>query len=160
MIIDHAQRIDRLQRVLAEAWLERPSLLNVPGASLACKLDPYYYLGLYPGVVDFFAIRCGMFHANVLQHLVRTGNLLVHPQGGTPRITLRVVWKEGQRRARLDGCFLHSDFIDRALMLYAGEPHEQPVSSLSIDAREKQRIALLLQGKTPLQKMAFRGSAG
>jgi len=169
MIDDHAQRIDRLQRALALSWLERPGLLNRPGESLACKLDPHYYLALYPGFVDFLAKAAGMFPKNVREALVRTGNLLCDAAVPAPplegeaadralSLTLQVLWEEGgaERQARLDACFVHNSFIDRALLLYGRQSQELPVSSLAIAQAESGRVSSFLKGRTQLQGMAWR----
>lgn len=175
MIDDHAERVDRLQRALASAWLERPELLNRPGASLACKLDPHYYLALHPGFVDFLAKAAGMFQKNVREALLRTGNLLFHsvpgagagagadPEAepghpGALSVQLQVLWEEhGKlRQARLESCFVHNSFIDRALLLYGRQSQELSVSSLAIASSEAPKVQAFLKGRTQLEEMAFR----
>ncbi len=158
MIEDHAGRVDRLQRSLAAAWLERPELLNQPGAALACKIDPHYFLGLHPGFMEFLAKSAGMFQKNVRQSLLRTGNLLAHAESGEESIMLNVLWEESGkvRRARLASCFIHNSFIDRALLLYGRQGQEMPVSSLAIAGEDETKAQAFLQGRTQLQGMAFR----
>lgn len=160
MIEDHAERVDRLQRSLAAAWLERPELLNQPGSALACKIDPHYYLGLHPGFVDFLAKTAGMFQKNVRQSLLRTGNLLANAEGGADSIVLQVLWEDGGnlRRARLESCFIHNSFIDRALLLYGRQSQELPISTLAIAGEDEQKAQAFLEGRTQLQGMAFRTS--
>lgn len=156
MIDDHAERTDRLQRALAEAWLQRPEILNVPGRSLACKIDPFYYLALHPGFLDFLAKAGGMFRRNVAAALVRTGNLLTAPRDKSPAIRLHLLWGDaGEQNGRLDVNFIHNSFIDRGLKLYARREEELPISGLRVHASERETVARFLEGKTELQALAF-----
>ena len=153
---DHVERVDRLQRALAQSWLERPELLNVPGVSLACKVDPCYYLALHPGFLDFLAKAGGMFHKKVIAALVRTGNMLMMPGKGGHIVRLRLVWGASvEQNGRLDVNFIHNSFIDRALKLYAKQDAELPISGLRIHSLERERVTTFLQGKTELQALAF-----
>lgn len=158
MIEDHTERIERLQRALAEEHLERGDVLNLPGRSLACKVDPYYYLALYPAVVEHLSRHAGMFQGKALDALVRTGNLLTHPQSGAPSLFLNVIWNQSgtARRARLEVCFLHNSFVDRALVLYARQEGELPVADFSVDASDKSLVEAFLAGKTALADLAYR----
>lgn len=158
MMEDHAELVDRLQRALAAAWLERPELLNVPGASMACKVDPNYYLALYPAFIDFLSRSAGMYHDKVREALVRTGNLPVNQENGAFSLVLRLIWEQGGalRHNRLESCFLHNSFIDRALMLYARQAREFPISSLAISVVDKQKSQDFLNGRTQLEAMAFK----
>ncbi len=156
MIDDHAERTDRLQRALAEEWLQRPEILNVPGRSLACKIDPFYYLAVHPGFLDFLAKIGGMFRRNVLASLIHTGNLLTAQADKSPAIRLHLLWGDaGEQDGRLDVNFIHNSFIDRGLKLYARSESELPISGLRIHASERDVVASFLEGKTELQSLAF-----
>lgn len=158
MIEDHAERIERLQRALAEEYMARGDVFNVPGRSLIFKVDPHYCLGLFPGVVEFLARHAGMFPHKVRESLVRTGNLVVHPETGAPSLPLHLLWDQGQivKRVRIECCFLHGGFVDRALLLFARQEGELAVSPLSVDAQERDKVNAFLEGKTPLAGLAYR----
>lgn len=84
--------------------------------------------------------------------------MLAHADGGAESIVLQVVWEQGGalRRARLESCFIHNSFIDRALLLYGRQAQEQPISSLAIAGEDEHKAQAFLEGRTQLQGMAFR----
>jgi hypothetical protein len=59
---------------------------------------------------------------------------------------------------RLTVDFLPAEFIDRAVVLYGGEPSPLPVSRLRVHIREKERLAAFFAGRTPIMDLAFAPS--
>jgi hypothetical protein len=154
-MIDYAEILPRIEKALGERHRGNPDLFNVPGVSLACKVDPFTYVALRPAFVAFAARWAGVPLAAAEETLTRTGNLLVDP--GRRRLDgpLEVVADDSGRVMRLSVDFVLAAFIDRAVVLYGGEPGPLPVSRLRVHAREKPRLAVFFSGKTPLLDLAF-----
>jgi hypothetical protein len=152
-LADYTASIDRLQKALGRAYADEPWLLNMPGRSVACKIDHYYYLAVMPGFVEALARLGGMFPKQVLEALVRTGNLITKAPERDPLLPLTVSW--GGRSVTLTGAFVDADFIDRAVKTYGGFGAILNVSDLKISAADRDRIETLFQDKTPPQGLAY-----
>ncbi|MBG0775493.1 MAG: hypothetical protein H0S85_03560 [Desulfovibrionaceae bacterium] len=152
-MIDYTGVLDAVQQALAARVARRPELINTPGRSLACKIDYNYYLGLDPQFVDATAAWAGLEPALVRAALVRTGDLITSPDDREGRLTLTVAWPGG--RTRIGACLLHSNCIDRALYLYAGTAGPLPISELRIDPAFRAALDRFLEGKSPLEAVAF-----
>ncbi|THB70068.1 MAG: hypothetical protein D6E12_03405 [Desulfovibrio sp.] len=153
-MIDFSRAVDILQRELAARYSLDPSLLNSPGHSVACKIDPYYYLAMFPGFtrrLDSWRLLGG---GSSLDVLVKTGNLVTGAPGRQKNLELRVVWAEGARQAEITACFLHSGFVDRAMALY-GNGQEPPISTLRIHENDRTKVRAYLAGKTQVADLAY-----
>ena len=150
---DYQDALTRLQKGLASAFQATPEVVNVPGQSLICKVDPEYYLALEPIFTEIMARWAVSFPENVLETLARTGNMVVCKPLSTHIIPLTVNW--GGRDFEVQAAFLLADFVDRALKLYAGMPQPLPVSELRIRADERQAVEAFFGDLTPPGAVAF-----
>ncbi|MES9994515.1 hypothetical protein [Desulfovibrio aminophilus] len=153
-LTDYQDVLNRLQKALGQAHLADPLLLNVPGRSVACKVDPLYYLALQPAFVERLAKAAAMLPATVAEALVRTGNLITRAPERRHELTVPVVL--GGRLLEVRASFVDADFIDRALRLYAGLPTGLEVSDLRIAGAFRSSLEPLFENKTPLRDLAFQ----
>ncbi|WP_207262499.1 hypothetical protein [Desulfovibrio sp. Huiquan2017] len=152
-LADYTASVNHLQRALGRAFADEPWLLNMPGRSVACKIDQYYYLAVMPGFLETLGRLGGMFPDQVLETLVRTGNLITRHPERDPRLALTVSW--GARAVTLTGAFVDADFIDRAVKTYGGFGTILNVSDLKISAADRDRVEALFEDKTPPQGLAY-----
>ena len=152
-LADYTASVDHLQKALGKAFAAEPWLLNMPGRSVACKIDQYYYLAVMPGFLEALGRLGGMFPDQVLETLVRTGNLITRAPDRDPRIPLTVSW--GARSVTLSGAFVDADFIDRAVKTYGCLGCILNVSDLKISSADRPRVEALFQDKTPPQGLAY-----
>lgn len=150
---DYQDALTRLQKGLASGYQSSPGVLNVPGQSLMCKVDPEYYLALEPIFLEILARWAISFPQAVLETLVHTGNLVFCKPLSTHIIPLTVSW--GGRDYEVQAAFLPADFVDRSLKLYAGVQEPLPVSELRIRADERAALEAFFAEKTPLGHVAF-----
>jgi hypothetical protein len=157
-MIDYAQTVNELQKRLAEAFRQDPATLNLPGRSIACKIDPLYYLALHPGFCAAMARWAKLDQDLVETALIKTGDLVTNSLDRSPALVLNLTWEEQAKRsplvARLNVCFVLASFIDRALLLYAGA-EALPISALRIAAGDQERVKERLTGKTEVMSLAF-----
>ena len=154
-MLDYAEIVDQVQRGLGKRYAQNPDILNVPGVSIACKIDPYYYLAAYRGSLLQLATWCLVLPDKLESALIRTASLVTRASDRCPSIILDTVWGEGRSRARIKGCFLDAEFVDRALMLYGGRTDPLPLSGLALSGRYREKVVRFLEGKTPVQQLAF-----
>lgn len=154
-LIDYTERIERLQRGLGRAFEAEPWILNLPGKSVACKLDQYYYLAVMPAFAEKLARYSGLLPESVVETLVRTGNLITRPPERDPVVTLGVTW--GGKVYEITAAFVEADFIDRAIKVYGDMESGLNVSDLKIAAASKPSVDELFEGKTAPQGLAFTG---
>ncbi|EGB13237.1 hypothetical protein DND132_0019 [Pseudodesulfovibrio mercurii] len=152
-LADYTASVDHLQKALGRAFAAEPWLLNLPGRSVACKIDQFYYLAVMPGFLETLGRLGGMFPDQVLETLVKTGNLITKSPERDPLIPLTVSWTG--RAVTLTGAFVDADFIDRAVKTYGGLGTILNVSDLKISAADRPRIESLFQDKTPPQGLAY-----
>ncbi|MGE4553143.1 MAG: hypothetical protein AB7D57_08525 [Desulfovibrionaceae bacterium] len=153
MLTDWQELVPRLQRALARVFTQAPWVLNTPGRSVACKIDPLYYLAPQPGFSESLGRWAGVPPERVDEALVRTGNIITRAPERAPWLVVRVVF--GGREQGLRASFLDADFVERGLRLYAGLEVGLPVSDLRLAAVSRPTVTALFEGKTAPQDFAF-----
>lgn len=154
-MIDYGEILPRLEKALGTRFRDNPDILNVPGTSVACKVDPFTYVAPHPAFVTFLAKWAGVPLETAAETLVRTGNLLVDASRNRLDGPVALVEEGSARVARLPLDFIPASFIDRAVVLYGGEQDPLPVSRLRVLRAEKPRIEAFFAGKTPLLDVAY-----
>jgi hypothetical protein len=155
MIVDHNEALDRIARALGERYRQAPYILNVPGQSVACKVDAFHYLAIQPMFIKYLAQWAAMLPTRVEETLLRTGNMLSDASHAKHYHQIKVV-EEGASEAKAIGVsFVLATFIDRALTLYGGGERPLPLSGLRIARSEQETLASFFAGRTPLQDLAF-----
>lgn len=152
-LTDYSGVVERLQRGLGKGFAEEPWILNMPGRSVACKIDQYYYLAVMPGFVDKLARLGGLFPDQVTEAMVRTGNFITRAPERDPELPLTVAW--GGRPVKVKAAFVDADFIDRAVKTYGNLGSILNVSDLKISGADKASIEEFFEGKTPPQRLAY-----
>lgn len=152
-LTNHGDVVLHLQKCLGQAFRESPLLLNLPGRSLACKVDPSYYLAVEPAFTETLARLSVRLPARVREALVRTGNIVSLPPRREWLLKLGVAVSGGH--GKIKGCFVVAEFIDRALILHGGRTTGLEVSDLRLERRYKTPLEKFFAGKTPLHDMAF-----
>jgi len=150
---DYQDALTRLQKGLAQAYRDSPQVLNLPGQSVACKVDPDYYLALEPVFTEILSRWAVSFPEAVLETLSHTGNAIVCKPLSTHIIPLSVTW-DG-RDFEVQAMFLQADFVDRALKLYAGVPAPLPVSDLRIRTADRAALEAFFGESTPPKSLAY-----
>jgi hypothetical protein len=150
---DYQDIVTRLQKGLARAWAEDPLLLNLPGRSLACKIEPDYYLALQPAFVEHLARFAAVLPKSVTEALLKTGLLVSAPPERAHVLTVGVIF--GGRRTAVRASFVDADFIDRALKLYAGQPAGLEISELRLQKECRAELAAFFKNKTPPRELAY-----
>ncbi len=150
---DYQDSLTRLQKGLAQAYRDSPQVLNIPGQSVACKVDPEYYLALEPIFTEILARWAVSFPEGVLETLTRTGNVVICKPLSTHVIPLTVGW--AGKTFEVQAMFLLADFVDRALKLYAGVPAPLPVADLRILSDERKAVEAFFGDLTPPQGLAY-----
>jgi hypothetical protein len=153
LLKDYSQDIDKLQKGIAKAYSAQPWVLNLPGKSVACKIDPHYYLAIMPGFIEKLGRWGGMLPKNVLAGLIKTGNLITKAPERDPNMSVGVSWGTGVYRMQV--AFVEADFIDRGLKTYAGLPSVLNVSELKISAEDRDAVEAFFEGKTPPQGLVY-----
>lgn len=150
---DFTEIVEQLQKSLGKGFVDDPLLLNMPGQSIACKIDQYYYLAVMPAFVEQLGRLGGMFPDKVTEALVKTGNFITKAPEREPLIPLTVGW--GGKGVTLKAAFVDADFIDRAVKTYGGMGSVLNVSDLKISSEDKAKVEAFFEGKTPPQKLAY-----
>ena len=153
MLTDYQELVPRLQRALARVFTQAPWVLNTPGRSVACKIDPLYYLAPQPGFTESLARWAGVLPARVDEALVKTGNIITSPPDRLPWLVVRVVF--GGREQGMRASFIDADFVERGLKLYAGFEGGLPISDLRLAEASRPSVQALFAGKTAPQDFAF-----
>jgi len=155
MMLDYSEILARIEEGLGRRFRESRGILNVPGASLACKVDVFHYLALRPGFTAHAAKWAGTLPKNAEESLIRTGNMIVG-QGRVRYPDAIAVFEEGSDRImRVHADFILAACIDHSLAMYGGEPEPLPVSPLRIHISEREKLDAFFNGKTRLQSLAF-----
>ncbi|MBF0481691.1 MAG: hypothetical protein HQK81_07170 [Desulfovibrionaceae bacterium] len=157
MIVDHNESLDRIARALGERYRQAPYILNVPGQSVACKVDAFHYLAIQPMFVKYLAQWAAMLPARVEETLLKTGSMLSDASRVKHYHQIRVVEEGGGEAKAIGASFVLATFIDHALSLYGGGERPLPLSGLRIAAGEREALAPFFAGRTPLQDLAFAG---
>ena len=150
---DYSENLDRLQRGLGKAFQDEPWMLNVPGQSVACKIDQFYYVAVLPAFVERLGRWGGMLPTQVVETLVKTGNIITRAPEREPGITLGVGW--GGKTYPVNVAFVDAQFIDRALVTYGGLGMSMPVSDLKLSDEHREAVESLFDGKTAPDKSAY-----
>lgn len=150
---DYQDALTRLQKGLAQAYQQSPLVLNVPGQSVACKVDPEYYLALEPVFTEILSRWAVSFPESVLETLAHTGNVVVCKPLSTHIIPLTVTW--GGRDFEVQAMFLLADFVERALKLYAGVAAPLPVADLRIRTDDRKAVEAFFGALTPPNSVAY-----
>lgn len=150
---NHSDNVERLQKALGKAFTDEPWILNMPGKSIACKIDHLYYLVVMPAFVEQLGRYGGMFPDQVLESLIKTGNMITKAPQRDPHIPLTVSW--GGRSVTVKAAFVDADFIDRAVKTYGGVSSVLNVSELKISSADKEKVIAFFEDKTPPQDLAY-----
>jgi len=155
MLVDYPEILSRLEQAIGRRFAQSPTILNVPGVSVALKLDPFYYLALRPAFCELLGKWAAVPPSRVEETLIRTGNMVVGPMRARFSQPL-VVFEEGtSATVRLAADFVPAAFIDRAVIMHGGETAAQPVSGLRLHADQKEALDAFFQGTTPLTALVF-----
>lgn len=155
MLVDYAEVLTRLVEALGRHYRQNPSILNVPGVSVAIKIDPDWYLALRPTFAELLGKWAGVLPDRVEETLVRTGNLALGPDKRRFEDAL-LVYEEGTTTVlRLAADFVPADCIDRAVIMYGGEPGPLAVSGVRLVDSQRRVLEAFFDGKTPLRSLAF-----
>jgi hypothetical protein len=155
MLVDFSEILTRLEQALGRHYRLSPSLLNLPGISVALKLDPFYYLTLRP----IFGELLGKMGRRDAGKGRRDPG--AHGQsGGRPGRTRYpeplAVFEEGTRSVlRLTADFVPAPWLDRVLIRYGGAVAPLPVSGLRLVVDQRPALEAFLAGMTPLAALAF-----
>ncbi|MFZ5425842.1 MAG: hypothetical protein ACOZEN_02615 [Thermodesulfobacteriota bacterium] len=155
MLTDYGQNLERLEKALGENHRQSPHILNTPGTSLACKVDPFHYLAIEPGFIKYLARWAAMLPERVEETLVKTGNLLCDRTRRVHAVPLHVFEEGRTELIRVNASFVLAEFIDRALTMHGGASGPLPVSRLKILDSDRPGTDFLFEGKTPLAALAF-----
>ncbi|NJB68795.1 hypothetical protein GGQ74_002468 [Desulfobaculum xiamenense] len=155
MLKDYTQTLDRLQMGLGRAYMRSPSILGIPGMSIAVKIDPNYYLAVMPAFIHRMAEWGGMFPDTAEDALMRTGNLITSGPDRDYLLELGVVWGIPPVTKRIRCALVLAEFVDRALRLHGRRAAPLPVADLRVIAADRERVDSFLDDKTPLDKTAF-----
>jgi len=150
---DYTEIVERLQQTLGKGFMDEPWILNMPGKSIACKVDQYYYLAVMPAFVEQLGRLGGMFPDQVTEALVRTGNFITKAPDRNPLLSLTVSW--GGKGIAVRAAFVDADFIDRAVKTYGGMGSVLNVSELKISEEDQEKVEAFFEGKTSPQKLAY-----
>lgn len=152
-LTDYTEVVERLQKAIGKGFVEEPWIFNMPGKSIACKIDQYYYLAVFPAFSEQLAKLGGMFPDQVNKALVKTGNFITKAPERNPLLSLTLGW--GGTPVTVKAAFVDADFIDRALKTYGGLGAVLNVSELKISEADKAKVEALFEGKTPPQNLAY-----
>jgi hypothetical protein len=155
MLVDYAEILSRMEQALGRHFAQSPSILNVPGVSVALKIDPFYYLALRPTFGELLGKWAGVPPARAEETLLRTGNMVLGP-GRVRYPQPLLVFEEGTGVIlRLTADFVPASFIDRAVSMYGGEAGPLSVSGLRLLASQKDSLVAFFQDTTPIESLAY-----
>ena len=154
---DFAELTERVLRGLGKAYAASAQVLNAPGRSVAVKIDPLYYLALWPAFAERIGRYAGALPRSVEEALVRSGNLVSSGPDRQAALPLRLAWPGGA--AAVSAAFLLADFVERGLALYGGAAGPLPVSPVRIRREDRALVLDFFAGKTPPHDSAFTPAA-
>jgi hypothetical protein len=152
-LTDYQELLHRLQKAVGETFMDSPALFNLPGSSIALKLDTNYFLALAPGFVNFLARKAGLFPSRVQETLIKTGSMISQPPERDP--VVQVVAVHRGKRFNLNACFVLADFIDRSIQLHGRASIPLELSDVKLHPQSKPALEPLFKNKTPLHHIAF-----
>lgn len=152
-LIDYQERVTLLQKALAKACGRDAAFLNIPGHSIACKIDPNYYLAAQPFFDTELARAAGMFPSAVIEALKKTGLVITRPPKREHILTVKIAYS-GSTLA-MPVSFVDAEFIDGALRQYGGSATGLQVVDLRIAEASREVVEELFEDKTPPASVAF-----
>ena len=152
---DYNEIIEIIQVEFGAHYKKSPEILNVPGTSLACKIDPLYYLAMPRALMDALAQWTGLLPEKIAVTLVRTGNMLSSEKDRNYIMPLKLIYAHSNPERTVECCLLDASFIDRTLAIYAGLTTELPIAPLHINKSDQMSLDAFLKGKPPLTALAF-----
>lgn len=155
MLIDYSEVLTRLQAALGREASRRPGIINVPGRSIACRIDPEWYLAVQPGFVTIISKWAAVFPKRAAEALLRTAVMAASADHSSSMLRLTVFDELVRRPMQLRCAFIQADWIDRALTLHGKRTNIPPVSRLRIASFEKERIDAFFLGKTAPLSLAY-----
>lgn len=150
---DYTENVERVQRALGRGFAEEPWILNMPGRSIACKIDHLLYLAVMPAFAEQLGRLAGMYPDQVTESLIRTGNFITKGPDRQPVMPLTVSW--GGRPVTIRAAFVDADFIDRAVRTYGNLSTPLNPSDLRISSADRERVEAFFADKTPPQGLAY-----
>ena len=153
MLKDYSEIVERLQKALGRNYVQSPWLLNVPGQSIACKVDQHYYLAVMPAFVEQMGKIGGMLPDRVAEALVKTGNFITKAPERNPVVPLTLGWAGPPITVK--AAFVEAEFIDRAVKTYGAAAGSLSVSELKISVADRPKLEAFFEGKTPPQDLAY-----
>jgi len=154
---DYAELTDRVQRGLGKAHAASAQLLNAPGRSVAVKIDPLYYLAVWPAFAEHIGRAAGILPRTVEEALLRSGNLVSAGPDRRIVLRLRLTWPGGT--TAVNAAFLLAEFVERGLALYGSAADPLPVSPVRILREDRAAVLEFFTDKTPPHDSAFTPSA-
>lgn len=152
-LVDYTERLERLQRGIGRAFSKEPWIFNLPGKSIACKIDHLYFLAIMPAFIETLSRYTGMKPESVLETLIKTGNFITHAPDRNPVLPIGVTWSG--KVYEIKAAFMDADFIDRALKMHGGMENALNVSDLKIAAAYRPQVETLFEEKTAPQGLAY-----
>ncbi len=148
-MVDYSDLVLNLQRRIGEHFSHNPDILNIPGRSMACRVDEHYYLALEPMLVKKLSQWGAIIPSRVVEALLKTGNLISHPSDREHVIQLRATWEGLGKFVRIQACFVLAEFMDRGLKIYAGQIRPLPLSPLYVHSQDRSLVEEFFGNKTP-----------
>jgi len=159
-LTDYTDLVADLQRVVGEQFRQESDILNVPGVSMACRIDEHYFLALESMLLKKLGMWAAVLPSRVLEALIKTGNMLTCPPDRVHSLELRTTWEGLGRFARINACFVQADFFDRALKIYASQSRPLALGNLYVHADDRPRVEKFFKGKTPPASWLYQGEPG
>jgi len=153
-LLDYSDILSEIEKRIGTKYKTDPDILNLPGSSLACKIDPFYYLALYPIFIINLAKWCKMKPEIIKDTLIRTGNLLKSNQDEYV-LSLSVKWTQEMQPIKINSIFVLADFIDSSLKIYARKREILSVSELKIMEQDKKKVEDFFTEKTSVTDVAY-----
>jgi len=156
LLKDYSNILSIVQKELARRYERQQDLLNVPGKSIACKIDINYYLILYPSFIEFICKACGLLPRTLIETLIKTGNMIVDPATKEFYKPIEVKWDENMSPIKIRAAFVISSFIDNSIRFYGTLSKQAlPISPLQISKKYISYLSPLFTNKTPLNSRVF-----
>lgn len=155
MLIDYSDVLARLEAALGREAARRPGVINVPGRSMACRIDPNWYLAVQPGFVKIVAKWAAVFPKRAAEALARTGIMATSGDHKASMLRLTVFDELLRRPMHLLCAFIQADWVDRALTVHGKRTTIPAVSRLRIASFEKPRVDAFFAGKTAPLSLAY-----
>ncbi len=144
-----------LQAGLGNGYLEDNQILNVPGVSIAFKLDPNYYLAPISLFTKRLAYLSAKTPTKVRSALINTGNLITRNKTREYTLNVAVTWPGLSKPVPIQAGFIVTEFIERALRIHARMPDPLPVGELQIASRDQKKVQKFFGEKTAPYALAF-----